>query len=606
MTPEQILKDIFGYDHFRGQQKEIITTILNREDALVLMPTGGGKSMCFQLPSLLMEGITLVISPLISLMQDQVQGLKTNGISAEFVNSTQSAEEKSTIRRQASSGQLRLLYVAPETLFSHQEDWILNLNISLVAVDEAHCISMWGHDFRPEYAQLKSLREKLDAVPFVALTATADKHTRLDIIQNLGLKQPKIFVNSFDRPNIALKVRGNLPKAKKVDEIIAYLQKHRNESGIIYCLSRKETEEMTFSLRNAGISAGFYHAGMDPVARAKVQEDFLNDNCQVICATIAFGMGIDKSNVRFVIHNNLPKNLEGYYQEIGRAGRDGLPSEAILYYNYRDVKLLSDFAKDSQQSEVLLEKLNRMVQYAEASHCRRKILLSYFSENLPEDCGNCDVCSNPPQYFNATQLAQMALSAVKRCNESLSTPLLIDVLRGAKTAEIFEKGLNQVKTYAVGASYTWKEWMHYLIGMKNQGVFEIAYHDHMKLKITPFGLDILFDRRELFLTHFVETKELKKAKKEKKEVVLSSNELLFDRLRMLRKKLAVAANVPPYIIFSDLSLHDMANIQPRNLEEFLTVSGVGKAKAERFGDEFLALLKDFSKREMAIRNAEQV
>ena len=597
-THQQILRDYFGYDNFREQQEEIITSILAKKDSLVLMPTGGGKSLCFQIPSLIFEGVTLVISPLISLMQDQVQSLKANGIGAEFLNSTQNAAEKSLIRAQAEKGEIKLIYMAPETLFSSSEDWVLNLNLSLVAVDEAHCVSMWGHDFRPEYRQLIQLRKRLDRVPFVGLTATADKHTRQDIIAHLGLKDATTFLSSFDRPNISLKVRGNRPKSKKVDEIIAYVNGRKNETGIIYCLSRKETEEMAATLRGAGINARFYHAGMDSVDRAQVQDDFLNDNCHVICATIAFGMGIDKSNVRFVIHSNLPKNLDGYYQEIGRAGRDGLPSDAILYFNYRDVKLLSDFARDSAQEEVLLEKLNRMVQYAEADHCRRKILLSYFSENLGEDCGNCDVCSKPPKYFDGTKLAQMALSAVKRCDERLSNLLLIDLLRGAKTAEIFEKELNKVKTYAVGAQHSWKEWSHYLIGMKNQGVFEIAYHDKMTLKITPFGEDILFGKQTLYLTHFVEIKELKKAKTKKTDVVLSSDEMLFDRLRMLRKKLAVQANVPPYIIFSDLSLNDMANKLPKTNEEFLEVNGVGKAKAERFGEEFMDLIKEFGKREM--------
>lgn len=591
--PISILKEHFGYEAFRDQQAEIIDTILNRQDVLVLMPTGGGKSICFQIPSLLLNGITLVISPLISLMQDQVQALKANGIEAEFINSTQDFLTKNDIRSKAEKGKLKLLYAAPETLFSAQEDWILKLNLSLVAVDEAHCVSMWGHDFRPEYTQIQSLRKKLDHLPFVALTATADKHTRQDIITHLGLKGPKVFLSSFDRPNIRLKVRGNLPKTRKTDEIIAYVHQKAGETGIIYCLSRKETEEMASILSSAGIQASFYHAGMDAMDRAQVQDDFLNDNVQVICATIAFGMGIDKSNVRFVIHNNLPKNLEGYYQEIGRAGRDGLPSEAILYFNYRDVKLLSDFAKDSAQAEVLLEKLNRMVQYAEADHCRRKILLSYFSENLGHDCQNCDVCSHPPKYFDGTKLAQMALSAVKRCDENLSTQLLIDTLRGAKTAEIFEKGLHQVKTYGVGAENSWKEWSHYLIGMKNQGVFEIAYHERMNLKITPFGENILYGKQHLYLSHFVDLKENKPQKEPRKEIVLSSDELLFDRLRMLRKKLAVQANVPPYIIFSDVSLHDMANKLPSNLDEFLEVSGVGNAKAERFGDEFLTLIRNF-------------
>lgn len=592
-TPAVLLKETFGYDHFRGEQEMIIQTLLDKKDALVLMPTGGGKSLCFQIPALLLDGTALVISPLISLMQDQVQALKANGIRAEFVNSTQSSAEKNAIRIAAEKEDLKLIYVAPETLFSGQDDWILQLKLSLVAIDEAHCVSMWGHDFRPEYTQLLRLRLRLKELPFVGLTATADKHTRQDIVHHLGLKDAQVFINSFDRPNIHLKVRGNLPKAKKQDEIIAYCNRHKNDAGIIYCLSRNETEDMASVLRSAGINAGYYHAGMDPQQRARVQNDFINENINVVCATIAFGMGIDKSNVRFVVHNNLPKNLESYYQEIGRAGRDGMSSEAILYYNYRDVKLLSDFAKESAQEDVLIEKLNRMIQYAEADHCRRKILLSYFSENLKDDCGNCDVCSNPPKYFDGTTLAQMALSAVKRSNEQLSTFLLIDVLRGAKTAEIFEKGLNTIKTYGIGAEHSWKKWSHFLIGMKNQGVFEIAYHDKMTLKITDFGNQILFGKQALYLSFYVDPVDKPKTKNTRKEMILSSDEMLFDRLRMLRKKLAVEANVPPYIIFSDASLHDMANKLPKSKRDFLEISGVGNAKAERFGDEFLALIKNF-------------
>jgi ATP-dependent DNA helicase RecQ len=590
--PINLLQEIFGYSEFRGQQEEIIEHILAGNDALVLMPTGGGKSICFQIPALVMDGITLVVSPLISLMQDQVQALEANGISAVFVNSTQTQSEKDEIRVKALAGKIKLIYAAPETLFSHSETWITELPISLVAIDEAHCVSMWGHDFRPEYTHLNRLRTRFADVPFIALTATADKHTRRDIVQHLGLKEAKTFLSSFDRENIKLTVRGNLPKAKKMAEIVSFIKARKDETGIIYCLSRKETEDMAFSLMKAGVNAAFYHAGLPSDERAKVQNDFLFDRTQVICATIAFGMGIDKSNVRFVIHNNLPKNLEGYYQEIGRAGRDGLPSETRLYYNYRDVKLLSDFARDSEQSEVLLEKLNRMLQFAEAEHCRRRILLSYFSENLEEDCGNCDVCSKPPKYFDGTKLAQMALSGVKRCGEQISSLLLIDLLRGAKTAEIFEQKLNTVKTYGIGAKQSWKEWSHYLTAMKNQGVFEIAYHEKMCLKITNFGEDILFGRKELKLSFYSEIKE---------SITVSSpapsnldfNEMLFDRLRMLRKKIAVEENVPPYIVFSDASLKDMSKRTPRNTEEFELVSGVGTHKAMKYGPEFIELIKTF-------------
>jgi ATP-dependent DNA helicase RecQ len=590
--PSQLLKDVFGYDAFRGQQEEIIEHVLSGKDALVLMPTGGGKSICYQIPSLVFNGLTLVVSPLISLMQDQVQALEANGIPAAYVNSTQTQLEKDKIRQRAVDGELKLLYAAPETIFSSSESWITELNIVFVAIDEAHCVSMWGHDFRPEYTFLNRLRARFAPIPFMALTATADKHTRRDIVHHLGLKEAKTFLSSFDRKNLQLTVRGNLPKAKKMGEIVGYIKARKQETGIIYCLSRKETETMAFDLMKQGVNASFYHAGMTAKEREKVQDDFLFDRTQVICATIAFGMGIDKSNVRYVIHNNLPKNLEGYYQEIGRAGRDGLPAEARLYYNYRDVKLLSDFARESEQSEVLLEKLNRMLEFSEAEHCRRRILLSYFSESLEEDCGNCDVCSKPPKYFDGTKLAQMALSGVKRCGEQISSLLLIDLLRGAKTAEIFEQKLNTVKTYGIGAKQSWKEWSHYITAMKNQGVFEIAYHEKMHLKITKFGEDILFGRKELKLSFYSEVKE---------SITVSApapsnldfNEMLFDRLRMLRKKIAVEENVPPYIVFSDASLKDMAKRAPRNTEEFELVSGVGTHKATKYGPEFIELIKAF-------------
>ncbi|MFA7274065.1 MAG: DNA helicase RecQ [Crocinitomicaceae bacterium] len=591
-TPVQLLQEIFGYNAFRGQQEEIIQHALSGKDTLVLMPTGGGKSICFQIPSLLINGITLVVSPLISLMQDQVQALEANGIPSAFVNSTQTAAEKDKIRQRAMDGELKLLYAAPETIFSSAESWITELDIRFVAIDEAHCVSMWGHDFRPEYTYLNRLRIRFAQVPFMALTATADKHTRRDIVHHLGLKEAKTFLSSFDRPNLQLTVRGNLPKAKKMGEIVAYIKIRKEETGIIYCLSRKETEDMAFALIKQGINASYYHAGMKPEERAKVQNDFLFDKTQVICATIAFGMGIDKSNVRYVIHNNLPKNLEGYYQEIGRAGRDGLPAEARLYYNYRDVKLLSDFASQSEQSEVLLEKLNRMLEFAEAEHCRRKILLSYFSESLEDDCHNCDVCSKPPKYFDGTKLAQMALSGVKRCQEQISSLLLIDLIRGAKTTEIFERKMNELKTYGIGAKQSWKEWSHYLTAMKNQGVFEIAYHEKMHLKITTFGEDILYGRKELKLSYFIENKDaITIAPKAPSH--LDFNEMLFDRLRLLRKKIAVEENVPPYIIFSDATLKDMAQRTPRNTDEFELVSGVGTHKASKYGPEFIELIKAF-------------
>ena len=416
----QLLKKVFCYDSFRPYQEEIIEHVMAKKDAMVLMPTGGGKSICFQIPALLLEDVTLVISPLISLMKDQVESLLANGVEAGYINSSQSESQKNEILMKARNKELKILYVSPETVASGIHTWLRDFKFSLVAIDEAHCVSMWGHDFRPEYKMIQEIRKIDPSIPFIALTATADKITQKDIVTNLGLKDPRLFTSSFDRPNLSLEVMGNIPKKEKQQEVIQFIQSQRDKSGIIYCLSRKETEEWALALRAAGVNAEYYHAGLSPDERSQVQEDFVKDEVPVICATVAFGMGIDKSNVRWVIHTNLPKNMEGYYQEIGRAGRDGMPSVTRLYYNYRDVVLLTDFAKDSSQSELLLEKLDRMLQYAEASTCRRRILLAYFGESLQENCGNCDVCKNPPVYLDGTVLTQKALSCIKRADEKVT------------------------------------------------------------------------------------------------------------------------------------------------------------------------------------------
>lgn len=591
-TAREKLQVVFGYDKFRPTQEDIITNILNKKDTIVLMPTGGGKSICFQIPALVFDGITIVISPLISLMKDQVEALKANGVQAAYLNSSNSDEEKHDILNSCKNGDIKLLYLAPETLIPIMNGWISQLPISLVAIDEAHCVSMWGHDFRPEYTQLSKFRQMLSDVPFAAFTATADKLTRRDIAEHLGMNDPKVFISSFDRPNISLEVRGNVPKKKKIQEIVTFIHDRPNQSGIIYCLSRKETEGMAEELRDAGIDAEHYHAGLPSDERSKVQEDFINDNTSIICATIAFGMGIDKSNVRWVIHNNLPKNVEGYYQEIGRAGRDGLPSEAILYYNMRDVKLLADFARNSPKSDVLLEKLNRMLQFSEATSCRRKILLAYFSENLAENCNNCDVCENPPKSFDGLLIAQKALSAIKRTGEKVGQFLLIDILRGAKTADIYSKGLQNIKTYGAGRDHSNEEWIHFITQIKNLGLVEVAYDDHMHLKVTPFGDDVLFGKKQFQLTHFIE-KPKRERKAKRKPSNLSLDEVLFNELRLLRKKIAVEDNVPAYIVFNDVSLQEMSKEMPTTENEMLAISGVGLQKFQTYGQEFIDLIKAF-------------
>lgn len=593
---QSILKSTFGYDSFRSQQQEIIETIVALKDTLVLMPTGGGKSLCFQIPAIYFEKTALVLSPLISLMKDQVESLKANGIKAAFINSSLTELEKNEILQQVRQQELTLLYISPETLISGMNTWISQLDLSMVAIDEAHCVSMWGHDFRPEYTMIKQFREQLPHIPFVALTATADKMTRKDIILNLGLKNPTVFLSSFDRHNLSLDVRGNLPKKEKVQEIVEFIQSHRNQSGIIYCLSRKETEDWSVILNQHGIQASYYHAGMSADERSRIQHQFIHDEMQIICATIAFGMGIDKSNVRWVIHTNLPKNLESYYQEIGRAGRDGLPSKTRLYYSYRDIVLLSDFIEEGEKKELMQEKLNRMIQYAESNTCRRKILLSYFGEHVSENCGNCDVCMNPPAYEDGTVFAQKALSALKRTHEKITQSTLIEILRGAKTSNVFKNNFQLIKTYGTGASLSFKEWQHLVVEFKNRGLLEVAYDENMHLKITKAGEDVLFGRSEIQVAKFTEI-EKKTSKKRESKVLrdeiepLTSQEQLFTKLKLLRRKLAVAFNIPPYIVFNDATLHEMSMKQPTTPEEMLQISGVGEQKLAQFGEEFKVLIQ---------------
>lgn len=589
----EILKKSFGYDNFRSQQETIIDTVLKGKDCLVLMPTGGGKSICFQIPALIKEGITIVVSPLISLMKDQVESLLSNDINAAFYNSSLSALEEQRVINDVQSGKVKLLYLSPEKLVSATESWLLNANISLVAIDEAHCVSMWGHDFRPEYTQIKDFRNRLSHIPFMALTATADKTTRKDIITQIGLQEPKVFISSFNRENLSLDVRANVPKKQKMKEIVHFIEDRIHNSGIIYCLSRKGTEEMAADLKAHGINAASYHAGLSADKRSKVQEDFINDNLNVICATIAFGMGIDKSNVRWVIHNNLPKNIEGYYQEIGRAGRDGVPSETILYYNLRDLMILKQFAEQGAKASVYTDKLYRMLNYAEATSCRRKILLSYFGEHLKENCGNCDVCSNPPEFFDGKILAQKALSGVYRTQEKIGTNMLINILRGSANQDIFSNGYQNLKTYGVGREVSFKDWQHYITQLINLGIFEIAYDESFTLKITEFGKSILFENNSIDLTFPVE-KGKSKGKKEKKAKKLSPDEELFEILREVRKNIAIKENVPAYIVFHDATLQQMSSEKPSSELDMLTIQGISEVKYHKYGQEFLIAIKKFT------------
>jgi ATP-dependent DNA helicase RecQ len=590
------LKTYFGYDSFRDQQQEIVASVLAKNDNLVIMPTGGGKSICFQLPALLFDGLTLVISPLIALMKDQVDGLKANGIAADFYNSSQESTEHTTIFEKIIQKKIKLLYVAPESLQLLEN--ILNEEfISCVAIDEAHCISSWGHDFRPSYQQLGFLKQTLPNTPIIALTATADKATRADIIEQLNIPNATQFIASFDRKNIELEVR---PANDRLTQIIKFITRKPNEAGIIYCLSRKSTQQIADKLKLNGINAKAYHAGLSFEERTKTQEDFIYDKTQVVCATIAFGMGIDKSNVRWVIHYNMPKNIEGYYQEIGRGGRDGLKANALLFHSYSDVIQLRKFISGASNEEVQTAKLDRMKQFSEATTCRRKILLSYFGELLAEDCGNCDVCKNPPQFFNGTIIAQKALSVITRLNESEAIGTVIDVLRGAHNATILEKGYNTLKSHGVGSDISWRDWQQYLIQLTNQGYCEIAFHKNNVLQLTAFSKKVLFEKEVVNLTRPVEFTEqpvVDKTTKTRK----AKKDTLFERLRKLRHEIALAENIPAYLVFSDAALKEMERARPMSEADFLEISGVGQRKLEVYGEDFIAEIVAFSNEKIKTR-----
>lgn len=598
------LKTYFGYDSFRPLQEDIIHHILNKKDALVLMPTGGGKSICYQLPALIMEGTAIVVSPLISLMKDQVDALKANGINAGALNSSNDETENEILRRECIQGKVKLLYISPERLLAEINYLLRDINISLFAIDEAHCISQWGHDFRPEYTQMKKLREQFPTIPIVALTATADKITRQDILKQLNLRNPQTFISSFDRPNISLTVKRGYQQKEKTKAILDFIEKHHNQCGIIYCMSRSKTESVAQMLSKHGIKAAVYHAGLNAQIREKAQNDFINDRVQVVCATIAFGMGIDKSNVRWVIHYNLPKSIESFYQEIGRAGRDGLESDTLLFYSLGDIVLLSKFANDSSQQEINLEKLHRMQQYAEADICRRRILLSYFGETAEHDCGNCDVCKNPPERFDGTVIVQKALSAIARTNEQIGTGVLVEILKGFSTAEVMEKGYHQLKTFGAGREVPARDWYDYLLQMLQLGYFEIAYNENSHLKVTESGKKILFGQERAALVVIKHEETATKGRKKKTEKIKeapqpvsyeSEDERIFEALRVIRKKLADEQAVPAYIVLSDKVLHLLSTIRPTTIEAFGEVSGIGEYKKEKYGKDFVDVIRKLVK-----------
>ncbi len=590
-SPAAILKQVFGYSEFRDGQETVINAALNGQDSLVLLPTGGGKSVCYQVPALALSGLTVVISPLISLMQDQVSQLQALGVKAAYINNSLNRDEQQQIYQQLHSGLLKLLYVAPEKVLQHEfKERLSHLNISLFAIDEAHCVSHWGHDFRPHYCRLSELKQRFADVPMMALTATADKATRFDIVQQLSLNDPYIHTGSFDRPNIRYTIEE---KFKPLAQLLRYLKEQQSQSGIIYCTSRKRVDEIAEKIADAGMNAAAYHAGMSNEQRQFVQTGFARDDIQIVVATVAFGMGINKPNVRFVLHYDIPKSIESYYQETGRAGRDGLAAEAIMYFDPADIGRVRRFfedIEDEQRRRVEEQRFNAMASFAEAQTCRRQILLNYFSEYQREPCGNCDICLNPPKSFDGTLVAQQALSCVYRAEQRFGLGYIVELLRGANTSRIRDNNHHQLSTYGIGKDHSSEFWLSILRQLIHQGLLSQDITQGSALRLTEGARAIL---KGQYALQMAEPRLQAKHVYQDKLAQFNYDKKLFAKLRALRKELADADDVPPYVVFNDKTLAEMAQLMPTNDSEFLKVSGVGFTKLNKYGSPFLHAIRDY-------------